>query len=159
MRQRVGRRRNGPQQSVDTHADVKRIAHRFDVNIARPKFGRFFEKIIHRADHRRAACQITQTVDVLVGERGVALRSFRRPVLLRSHTFRNYGGNVLERRNRNEKRAAKHDLCAFLRGRIGRVGDGEPKSPFAGLEREDHVFAQKSPSKTISQRRRGNQLR
>ena len=65
LRQHAGRRRDRPQQAVNSHADHEPGLKGFDVNIARAQLDGFFQEIVDGADHRRTAGKIAQTFDVV----------------------------------------------------------------------------------------------
>ena len=61
------RRRHRAQQPVDAHAHDEPGAERLDVDVAGAQFDRALEQIVERAHHRRAAGEIAQALDVVVG--------------------------------------------------------------------------------------------
>ena len=73
MRQRVGRRGHGAQQAVDPHAHREAVAERFDMDVAGAQLHGLFEQVVDGAHDRRAAGEIAQTFDVVVGAGARAL--------------------------------------------------------------------------------------
>ena len=69
LRQGIGRRRHGAEQTIDPHAHHEAVAERFDMDIAGAQLHRFFEHVIDRAHDRGAAREIAQTFNVVIGAR------------------------------------------------------------------------------------------
>ena len=135
LRRHAGRRRHGPQQAVDPHANHQRGSERLDVNVARAQLQRLFQQIINRAYDRSAACEIAQAVDVIIGaaERPLAIGPGQRCVVT-PDLFRECGRNILKRRNFNRHRATQHDFGSANTGRIGWIGYREPQDRPARLD-------------------------
>ena len=109
LRQHVGRRGGGSQQPVNTHAHVEPVAKRLDVDVARAQFDRFFDEVIDRAHDWRAARQIPQIIDVLVGA-ALLLPTVGRRVSVEIELVAQNGCYVFERSRYNFKRPAKNEL-------------------------------------------------
>ena len=138
LRQHAGRRRHRPQQAVDPHANHKPGGKRLDVNVAGAQFDGFFEQIVDRAHHRRAAGEIAQALDVVFAR----LRSPRR----RSARRRLAPSRWLRTTARSSDVAtliamsgAEHDLRRALRRHVGRVRDREHGMAIGGPIGEHHA--------------------
>ena len=158
LRQRVRRRGNRSQQAVDAHAHIETIAHRFDVNVARPKVDRFFQEIVDGAHDRRAAGEVAQAVDAFFGGAGSLADGRRRPLLFGTQALRQGRRDIVERGDGDHDRTAEHDLGAPLRDDIGRIGDSETKSSVACVEGKHHGLAQEASREAIGERRRCKQI-
>ncbi len=64
-----GRRRHCAQQAIDPHAHDEPGPERLDMDIAGAQLDGSFEQIVDRAHDRRAAGEIAQALDVVVGAR------------------------------------------------------------------------------------------
>ena len=74
LRQYAGGGRHRPQNSIDSHTDNETRGKRFDVDIACPQLNGFFQEIVDRTHHRRAAGKIAQTFDVVFAQLREAVR-------------------------------------------------------------------------------------
>ncbi len=156
LRQGSRRCRDRAQQSVDPHAHHEAVAERLDVDVARPQLHGLFEKIVDRADDRRAARQVAQALDVVV--RSSELGGRRRGVLFLAEPLGERSGNVLERGDLDLDLAAQHDLGGPHRGHVGRIGHRELAAAIGGMERKYRGLAQEAAGEFSRQRRRRHQL-
>ena len=67
LRRDAVRRRQRAQQAVDAHAHHEPGAERLDMDVAGAQIDRALQEIVERAHHRRAAGEIAQALDVVVG--------------------------------------------------------------------------------------------
>ena len=70
------------QQAVDAHAHDQAGAERLDVDVARAQLHRPFEQVVDRAHDRRAAREVAQVFDIVVGMREPASAACRRRVVV-----------------------------------------------------------------------------
>ena len=59
------RHRYGAQQAVDPHAHHQSGAERLDVDVARAQLDGLFQHVVDGADHRSAAGEVAQALDVV----------------------------------------------------------------------------------------------
>ncbi len=157
MRQGIGRRGHGAEQTIDPHAHHEAVPERFDVYIAGTELQGFFEQVVDRADHRGAARQIAETFNVVLGSgaRGppVPGRWFLAAKLLAENSR-----DILEGGDLDQNRCAKDDFGGADSGGVARVGDGKLILTFWQFEGEHRSVAQESRRKASGQGRRGNEL-
>ena len=132
LRQGIGRRGHGAEQTIDPHAHHEAVAERFDMDIAGPQLHGFFEHVVDRAHHRSAAREIAQTFNIVVGAAArrstVPGRCFLAAKLLAENRR-----NVLEGSDVDRHCSAKDDFGGVDGGGIARVGDGQPIGAFRGI--------------------------
>ena len=152
LRQHAGRRRNHAEQAVDAEADGQSGAERLDVNVARAQLVGFFEQIAHRADDRRAAREVAQALDIVVGDlrRGIG-RGRRRGILLAEALVED-GGDVLERGDGDVDTVAQNNSSRAHGGGVARIGDGEHGLPVRAAVGKDRHLAQEAPRELLHQR-------
>ena len=61
--------RKRSQQAVDAHPHREPVPHRFDVDIACAHVHGFLDEVVDGAYHRRAAREIAEAVNALIGDR------------------------------------------------------------------------------------------
>ena len=113
LRQHVGRRGDRPQQAVDAHPHHEPGLKRLDVDVAGAQFDRFFEQIVDGADHRRAACEIAQALDIVVAQLGRT--GSARLGLVLVQPLIEHDREILRCRDLDRNVRTQHDLRCTLR--------------------------------------------
>ena len=152
LRQHAGRRRDHAQQAVDAEADGQPGAERLDVDIARAQLVGFFEEIAHRAHHRRAAREVAQALDVVVGDLRRGIGGGRRRGVLFAEALVEDGGDVLERSDGDLDPVSENDSRRAHGGGVARIGDGEKGFPVRAAVGKDRHFAQEATRELLHQR-------
>ena len=132
---------------------------RLDVNIARAQFHRLFEQVVDRAHDGRAAGQIAQVLDIVVGMGGSCIGDFGQSGVVIANARGENGGDVLERGDGDADAAAEHDLGGLHRRRVIGIGNRQLVLPVRRLKGEDHHLAQKAAGKPADQGCGFHQLR
>ena len=159
LRQNAGRRRHGAQQSVDPHAHHEAGAERLDVDVARAQLDRLFQQIVDGADDRRAAGEIAQAVDVVVGPGRRRLRRLGRRHVLVAEALVQRGRDILERGDLDRRPEPPSTISAARRHAVSVGSPTARHNCRAGLIRKDHHLAQKARREMLDQGGGRQQLR
>ena len=138
LRRHAGRRRHRAQQAVDAHAHHEPGAERLDVNVAGAQLDRALEQIVERAHHRRAAGEIAQAFDVVVGLLARRLaRPRRRRAIVASMRWSSTVVMSSNEATATSTGCAEHDFGGANGGGIGGIGDREAVAAVRRAQRED----------------------
>ena len=120
---------------------------------------RLLQQIVDRAHDRRAAGEIAQALDIVVGWASrIAFAARRRRGVL-AEPLVEHRRDVLERRDRDLDRPAEHDFGGANGRGIARVGDREPKPPSGELDGKIVVSRRKRRENRSTSGGCGEQLR
>ena len=131
----AGTARSRPSMRMRT---VEPVAERFDVDVAGAQLDGLFEQTVDGAHDRRAAGEIAQALDVVVGAR--ALRVLRRGFFA-AETLAENDRDVFEGGDGEGDLAAKNDFGGAGGGAIAGIGDGEAEGPVGAKERKHRGLA------------------
>ena len=159
LRRNARRRIHRAQQAIDAHAHHEAGAERFDVDVGGAQLDRALQQIVERAHHRRAAGEIAQALDVVVGLLRRSLGAVLGAGLAGIDALVEHRRDVLERGDRDLDGCAEHDFRGANGRGVGRVGHRQPVAAIGGADREDRGFTQKAPRKSVEARRAVQQLR
>ena len=126
LRRNAGRRRHRAQQAVDAHAHHEPGAERLDVDVAGAQLDRALQQVVERAHHRRAAGEIAQALDVVVGLLARRPRPRRRAV--RSMRWSSTVVMSSNEATATSTGVAEHDFGGANGRGIGGIGDRECRS-------------------------------
>ena len=157
LRRNARRRRHRAQQAVDAHAHDEAGAKRLDVNVAGAQLDRALQQVVERAHHRRAAGEIAQALDIVVGLLARSRRSLIGNGVVRLEPLVEQRRDVLERRHRDLDRRAEHDFRGANAGGIRGVGDRQPVMAVGRAHREDRGLAQEAAGESVEAGRSGQQ--
>ena len=129
------------------------------MDVAGAQFDGALEHVVERANDRRAAREIAQALDIVVGLLARRLRGSVRRRTIVLDALVQHRGDVLEGSHRNLDRLAEYDLGGANGGGIGGIGDRDAIAAVRRAEREDRGFAEKSTGESVETRCRSQQLR
>ena len=158
MRRNPRRRGDRAQQAVDAQANHEPGAERLDVDVAGAQLDGALQHVVERAHDRRAAGEIAQAFDVVVGLLARCLQTLVRRRAIVLDALVQYGGDVLEGGDRNLDRFAEHDLGGANGCGIGGIGDREAIAAVRRAEWKDRGLAEETTGESVETWCRSEQL-
>ena len=142
------------QQSVHPHADDEAGTERLDVDVGGAQLHGFFQEVVDGAHDRRAARQVAQALDIVVG---VGIGAFdragaRRLAVLFAQPLGQHRRNVLERGDHDFERAAEDDFGSADGGNIARIGQRQTEAALRRSDREAPPFRAESAARSAARR-------
>jgi hypothetical protein len=122
------------------------------MDVARAQLNRLLQEIVDGANHRRAAGEVAQALDVVLARKHLAGQISRL-----GHVFAKaaveYDREIFDRGNLDRDIPTEHDFGGALRCRVGRIGNGERSAAIGRLKRKNRHFPQKPLGKSLVERR------